>query len=379
MDFESTEPNRICIVGIENLPLLAPEFRGDGVGGAQLQQTLLAHALVQNGFEVSMIVADLGQTDAAVWDRITTYKAYRMDAGIRGLRLLHPRATSVWSAMKRSNAHIYYTSCADYLTGVVALFARRFNRRSVFRVAHDTDCQPDKLLLPNWRSKVIYNYGIRHTDLILAQSTGQQNDLRNNYERDSVVVPSLVRISNTNLDLEGRDIPLLWVGNMRPFKRPDLALTLAATIPDLQLRIIGGADPQFPEYFRKIQQRAGTLPNVRFEGPKPYGEVEAQLARTRIFINTSESEGFPNTYMQAWTRGVPVVATFDPDGVIERFGLGRVAKTSEEMGKAIREFLTDDDAWRAASARCRQYVSDRHGESAVRLFVAALGSLKCAA
>ena len=379
MACESPARNTICIVGIENLPLLAPEFRGNGVGGAQLQQTLLARALAQNGFKVSMIVADLGQADEAVWDQITTYKAYRMDAGIRGLRLLHPRATSVWAAMKRANAQIYYTSCADYLTGVVAFFASRFHRRSVFRVAHDTDCQPDKLLIPNRRSKAIYNYGIRHTDLILAQSTGQQADLLRNYKRQSVVVPSLAQLSATALDLEARDIQLLWVGNMRPFKRPDLALALAASMPDLSLRIVGGADPQFPEYFSELKARAGDLPNVQFEGPKPYDDVEARMARARIFINTSDSEGFPNTYLQAWTRGVPVVARFDPDGVIERFGLGRAVRTEEQMRQAIRELLSDAAAWRSASARCRQYVAERHGENAVRAFVDTLGSLECAA
>jgi hypothetical protein len=52
------------------------------VGGEELQQTLLAMALVWCGFEVSMVVDDYGQPDGAAWEVVRTFKAYRVDAGI---------------------------------------------------------------------------------------------------------------------------------------------------------------------------------------------------------------------------------------------------------------------------------------------------------
>src|SRR5665213_440118 len=236
--------NSICFVGIGNLFVLAPEYRSHGIGGAELQQTLLARALVRRGFKVSMVVAECGQMDGAVWDSIVTYKAYRPEAGIRGLRLFHPRATGVWSAMKRAGAHIYYSSCADYLPGVIALFTRTHRRKSVFRVAHDTDCQPDKLLIPNWRSKVMYRDGLRHVDLILAQSRSQQADMLRNFHRNSEVIPSLVELGAASNSLAARNVQVLWVGNMRPFKRPNLALDLAASMPGVTFHIVGGEDPR---------------------------------------------------------------------------------------------------------------------------------------
>ena len=54
---------RICFVGLENLPVLAAEFEQGGIGGAQVQQTLLARALVRRGFPVSMVVGDRPSTD----------------------------------------------------------------------------------------------------------------------------------------------------------------------------------------------------------------------------------------------------------------------------------------------------------------------------
>jgi glycosyltransferase involved in cell wall biosynthesis len=375
MGRDGTNSNSICFVGIANLAVLAPEYRTHGIGGAELQQTLLAKALVRRGFSVSMIVADQGQADGTVWDGIVTYKAYRMDAGIRGIRLLHPRSTGVWSAMRRADAHIYYSSCADYLPGVVALFARRNHRKAVFRIAHDTDCQPDRLLIPNSRAKAAYRYGLRHVDLILAQSGSQQADMLRNFDRTSRLIPSLVELGADSTELEARSVQVLWVGNMRPFKRPGLALDLAASMPEVTFHMIGGADSESPDLYRGIKKRASTLPNVFFEGPKSYEEVEKRMTQTMLLISTSESEGFPNTYMQAWLRGTPVVAMFDPDGLIEREGLGASVASLDLMRAAIRGFLQDTDEWQRASARCRQYVRARHGESAVDAYVDALGDL----
>src|ERR1700735_3077283 len=98
----------ICFVGPNNLPALAPEFRHLVMGGAELQQTLLAKALVQAGFDVSMVVEDLGQPDGATWSGIKTFKAFRPSAGTPGFRFFHPRWTGVLAALRRANATIRY-------------------------------------------------------------------------------------------------------------------------------------------------------------------------------------------------------------------------------------------------------------------------------
>jgi glycosyltransferase involved in cell wall biosynthesis len=99
------------------------------------------------------------------------------------------------------------------------------------------------------------------------------------------------------------------------------------------------------------------------------------MARSRVFVNTSESEGFPNTYLQAWARGTPVVAFFDPDGVIAREGLGRTVRDLGQMQAAVHELLTNAVLWSTISRRCTEYVSARHGKAALKLYVDALLSL----
>jgi glycosyltransferase involved in cell wall biosynthesis len=353
---------KICFLGYENLPVLAAEFNRHGIGGEQVQHTLLAKALARRGHEVSMVVYDYGQADRACWHGVTTYKAYREQAGIPLLRYIHPRWTGLWSALRRADADLYYTSCAGMHLGLLALFCKRAGRAFVFRVAHDTDCEPDKLLIRYWRDRKLYEYGLRHADGILVQSRRQQCAMLDNYGLHSEVAEMLVDPPEQEV---GRDIDVLWVNNLRQFKRPDLFLALARKLPGLKLHMVGGPQPQSGELYRLIRQEAAALPNLVFHGRIPYHDVGTKYGRARLFVNTSDTEGFPNSYLQAWVRGTPVVAFFDPDAVIRREQLGMAVSSLEQMANAITGLLNDPGAWLTTSKRCKTYMTYAYGEDRI--------------
>jgi len=358
---------RVCFVGLENLPVLAREYSHEGVGGEQLQQTLLALALSKRAFEVSMVVADFGQADGQEWDGIKTYMAYRPSAGIPVFRFIHPRWTGMWSAITRARADVYYTSCAGYQLGLLALYAKshRPQPRIVFRVAHDKDCDPHALLIKYWRDRKLYEYGLARADAILFQSARQKEAMRQNYRREGIVANMMLDRPGRQRSLAERDIPILWVNNIRDFKRPDLALELARLIPDSMIHMIGGTQPGFEKMYRDIDDQARTIANIRFHGPVPYHEVNDYYERARVFINTSDSEGFPNSYLQAWVRGTPVVAFFDPDGVIQREGLGYVAANVADMHRIVASLLANPQTWQQLSQRCRQYMAEEYSEDKI--------------
>jgi glycosyltransferase involved in cell wall biosynthesis len=353
---------KICFFGLENLPVLAPEFNRHGVGGEQVQHTLLAKALARREHSVSMVVYDYGQPDCAAWHGVTTYKAYRQHAGIPMLRFVHPRWTAVWAALHRANADIYYVSCAGMHLGLLVLFCKRHGGKVVFRVAHDDDCDPAKLLIKYWRDKKLYEYGLRHADCILVQSARQQAAMLTNYGLQSHIAGMLVDIPERQ---SNRDIDVLWVNNIRQFKRPDLLLALANQMPNVQFHMVGGDQPGFAQLYDHIRDQAATLPNLTFHGHIPYHEMDCIYARAKIFVNTSDSEGFPNSYLQAWVRGTPVVAFFDPDNIIQQERLGLVPTSVEEMREAIATLLSTPVLWSKISTSCKSYMERAYGENSV--------------
>jgi len=355
----------ICFVGLENLPVISREYNHHGIGGEQVQHTLLARALVKRGYRVSMIVADYGQRDAEVVDGVSLYKAHGLDEGLPVLRFLHPRITKLWAALQRADADVYYVSCAGVQVGVVALFARLNGKRVVFRIAHDTDCDPKNLLIRFWRDKKIYEYGLRRANAVLSQSAQQSRALDANYGLPSRIAAMLVDPNQLDLAFEQRDVDVLWVNNLRPFKRPDLALELARRVPNLRVHMIGGTQPGHEDLYEQIREQARAIPNLTFHGRVPYHDVNDFYERAKVFVNTSDSEGFPNSYLQAWRRGAPTVAFFDPDGLIASQKLGSAPRSMDEMAAAVERFATQRADWARASQTCKQFMDDRYGDDKV--------------
>ncbi len=376
-------PPSLCIVSPMALPLLAEEYGERGAGGAELQAASLARALARRGFRVSMVVNDYGQRDGARWHGVTTFKACRPDGGIPVVRFVHPRWTSTWAAMRRADADIYYLNCHSMQVGQVALFARTHGRKSVYRVTSDADCSPGTLIMRYWRDRKLFSYGLRRVDLVLAQTSEQQAALRRNFGRESLLTDSFVDLTDSFVDSHGsprplsqRDIDVLWVGNFRALKRPELLLELARRLPQLRFHMIGGPTQESPRVYETARSAAGALPNVRFHGLVPYYAVGEFYARARVLAGTSSVEGMPNTYLQSWAAGTPVVAFLDPDRSIASRGLGRTVSSLDEMHAAIVSLCTDQEAWAAASARSFEFARSRHDESrVVKTYVDALRSL----
>jgi glycosyltransferase involved in cell wall biosynthesis len=162
-----------------------------------------------------------------------------------------------------------------------------------------------------------------------------------------------------------RAVDVLWVNNIRQFKRPDLLLELARRMPHLNFHMVGGPQPGCADLYDQVTAQAAAIPNLTFHGRVPYHDMDAHYAGARILLNTSDSEGFPNSYLQAWVRGTPVVTFFDPDGLIRRERLGCVADSLEEMQQRIDALVGDGRLWEAASARSRRYMEERYGDDTI--------------
>ena len=348
---------RLCFVAPAAYPVLAGSRLFPVVGGAEVQQSYLAREFVRRGYAVSMICMDYGQPDPCAVDGITVHRMHAPAAGLPVVRFLHPRLTSLWAAMGRADADIYYQRAQGALTAFVAAFCRSRGRFSVYASASDADFNPRAPFIRFGRDRVLYRWGLRHVSGIAAQSERQRQALARRYGRDAAIVPSGYDHTGTPSRPGG---VILWVGTIKRIKSPELFIDLARRCPNYRFRLVGGGAPDESKLFDCICRKAGTLPNVERTGFVPLVEVEKHFDEGSLLVNTSETEGFPNTFLQAWSRGMPTVSFFDPGARWREHKVGEVASSLDDMANRVRSLMQDELRWRRAGSICHEYFSGHH-------------------
>ncbi len=355
---------KICFIEATAYSVLNPKTGRSSTGGEAVQHTLLAKEFARSGWDTSMVSLDIGQREGDVFDGVKVWKTYKQKSGLPYFRFFYPRLVKAWQALRKADADVYFQSCAGVMTGVVAKFVAKNNRKMIFRVAHDADCIPGEHIIKYKRDQRIYEYGLRRADLISVQSTNQADALLQNYGLKSVGVDMAAEIPDVS-ESGSRDIDVLWVNNFREFKRPELLIDIAKQLPDVSFAMIGGPMVGFEELFNRVRKEAEEVPNLNFVGAVPYSEVNAYFSRAKLFLNTSDSEGFPNSFLQAWVRGVPVISYFDPDGLIESLGLGVSVPSQDDFRTPIAELLASSEHREQVGEQARQYVIDRYSSEAI--------------
>lgn len=355
-----TSRPHICFVAPEAWPVFSGNSEIGVVGGAEVQQSILARLLAQAGYRVSMICLDYGQAPRAMIDGVTVYRAYRPDAGLPGLRFVHPRLTAMWQLMKEVDADIYYQRTASMLTGVVAAFCRRHHKRSVYAGASDPDFLPGQQDIRYRRDRWLFERGLATVDRLVVQNNTQQQSCLAHYGRDSVIIPSCYALPKETHP--GTRDSLLWVGTVTRHKRPELFLELAKYLPWFHFIMVGGpgSTPGNAAYFDAIRQAATALPNVEFTGFLPLRQVEPHFDRAAILVNTSLHEGVPTTFLQAWARGIPTVAFVDIGARLQGQPIYRVARQIDDAAEEIEQLFANEIYRQRMATRCLEYFTNTH-------------------
>lgn len=333
-------------------------------GGIERQTSLMARWFARAGYEVSMINWDEGQVDGSLVSGVRVFKICQKDAGIRGLRFFWPRWSSLNRAMARANADIYYYNCGDSGLGQVAMWARRHGRKCVYSVANTPDCDPALPALKPRRERMLYSYGLRHSDAVVVQTRTQQKMLRDGFGIDSELIPMPCEgvSKNAKRHLEtanDKSMRVLWVGRFSREKRLEWLLDVAECCPEIEFDVVGSANLR-SDYSDELSRRAAGISNIKLHGRVLYDNMAEHYHRSGVLCCTSVYEGFPNTFLEAWSCGLPVVSTFDPDDVIVSNNLGRTASNVEDLAQSLRHLLNDVEQYRVVSEAGRSYYLQNH-------------------
>ena len=152
----------------------------------------------------------------------------------------------------------------------------------------------------------------------------------------------------------------LVLAALAPWKRQDLALEVAARVPELQLELAGASLPGTPgDYVRRLHTRAAApdvAGRVTFLGA--VADPREALARAHCLLHCSDEEPWGLVLVEAMAAGRPVVAA-DAGGPREIVsgGAGRLFAPGDAgaAAAALRAVLADPAAPGAARARAERF------------------------
>jgi glycosyltransferase involved in cell wall biosynthesis len=261
-------------------------------------------------------------------------------------------------SLRKASADIYFQESGA--TGVLPFFCLANGKRFVYRIASDAVILGKPLSRNHgFKRKLLDIVEIKRADCVIAQSEFQKKVLNERFKVESVVIKNGLILPSAGYE-KGAPVTVLWVGSISEAKSPELFIKLAKSLPKVRFEMVGGRS--HPSHlYTEITEAAQELPNLKFHGFVPYHEVDGWFERAALLVNTSNIEGFPNTFIQAWAKYTPVVSLkVDPDNVIEDGKFGFCSGTFEQLVSDVATLLEDEELRKNMGENARLYVEREH-------------------
>jgi len=192
-------------------------------------------------------------------------------------------------------------------------------------------------------------------DALVAQSVYQQELIEKFLKRPSTVIgsmlPDMPQAQDATSRFESRSV--LWVGRNHQTKNPEGLLDLAELMPTVDFIFVAAPSDASPEYQDTIAKRAQALPNVIYHPGLPLEETQRLYGNVSMCVNTSHTEGMPNTLIEASVVGIPTGALYvNPENLlVEDNGCFSAGGDMKALVEWIQETLDDI---RLYEKRCKQ-------------------------
>ena len=234
---------------------------------------------------------------------------------------------AIWRGLARADARAYVVRGSGGHLVAAAAFCKMRRRRLIFATSNDLDFDFERAVRDP-RVLRAYRRSIRSADRVVLQTRQQQALAKAALPGlEPVVIPSFSPPAEAS---EAEPEYFLWADRAGALQA-SRALRRARARPTGP-RVQDGAQPHQRDARGAPRQgpRGGsTLPNLELLPGRPREQLLEETRRAAAIVSTSAVEGMPNTFLEAWARGVPVLSlNVDPDDRISEHDIGIVADGS---------------------------------------------------
>ena len=341
---------KVCFIAPKAYPLFNPDVK-KVFGGAEVDLYLLAAELAKDGnFAVSFITADYGQEDIETIENVRIIKSLNFNKNpLTG-------AVRLWQAMHTADAQIYFQKTVSWGTFLVALFCTLHKRSFVYRTANQGECSGT---FPEGKRflKRAFSWSLHKAGAVTVQNEIDKKNLYDSMAVGAMVIPNGHRLAESTH--KKRDT-VLWVGRSTPLKRPELFIKLTEHFPDEKFTMVC-QQATGDENYQDLLAKAKKVDNMQFVQAVPFAEISSYFQRAKVFVNTSDTEGFPNTFIQACNYAAPILSLkVDPDDFINRYNCGISCNDNWQQMIDSLKVMLHEDRYIELGENGKKYVRERH-------------------
>ena len=331
----------------KKLCIFLPSHFTHFMGGSEYQAKLLIDKLSQLGmFQITYLCRN--------WDNKYIPKGYKINGIAAESRFkflnLYIDLFKSYQELKKINPDIVYQNVGSAFTGAISYYAKKNKAKFVWHAASDDDLKPQwssnvKRSIMKSIDRVMLNYGIKNATKIATQTHFQDSLLKKRFNRESDVIVPVGHPLPTNATIKNDIITVVWVANIKPLKQPEIFVDLATEVgKKCNAKFIMIGRPGWGKSFNSLMSKIKNTKNLEYLGELSQEEVNQYLDKSHILVNTSLYEGFSNTFVQAWMRGMPVVSlSVDPDRILQKNNIGILSGNFKRLCKDVSFLIYNKD------------------------------------
>ncbi|MHC4757048.1 MAG: glycosyltransferase family 4 protein [Planctomycetota bacterium] len=340
---------KICFIAPKAYPLFDPQTKGT-IGGAEVDLYYLSTELAKDeNFDISFITADCGQQQRQLIENVNIIKSFTFRENPLS------SAFKIWRVLKIANADIYIIKTISLGMFLVALFCRIHKKIFLYRTAHQNDCDGTYIKKHPFGA-FFYKWSLKTASIVFTQNQKDKENLKTTTSIGSITIPNGHRL--TPLTSEQRDT-ILWAGRSADFKRPQLFMDLARKLPQEKFTMICQRATGDEKY--DIVNQTKKIDNLEFIERVPFHQTNRYFQQAKVFVNTSISEGFPNTFIQACMNATPILSmNVNPDGFLDKYNCGLCSEGDWDKFVDSLKFLLEQNRYMELGNNARRYVQENH-------------------
>ncbi|MFH1371300.1 MAG: glycosyltransferase family 4 protein [Planctomycetota bacterium] len=346
----SSKPLRVCYIAPKTYPIFNPTV-GDYFGGANVDLYYLATEIAKDQrFESSFIVADYGQADGEVIEGVKLFTALDFSKGaLSGF-------VRTWNALKRADADIYMMKCASAGVALVTWFCKLHKRKFIYRLASALESD-GTFIKQNPIVGRLFARSLRQATMVFVQNAVDAENLTRTMGISAQVIPNGHRLPP--MQTRNRDT-ILWVGRDVPIKNPERFLDLAKDLPNEHFTIVCQT-PNNDRHYAELIAQAGQIANLQFIRHVPFNQIDTYFQRAKVLVNTSDAEGFPNTFIQACKSSTAILSfNVNPDGFLDAHGCGLCCNGDAARLTYNLRFMLENNRYVEFGRQARRYAEQHH-------------------